>query len=122
MVDALTALVNLASAIHTSGNRFIFALAVVLGIYGVMFALTKEARLARQVIRDLIKGDIRPAELGGPGIDYLGQPYQHAAENDDADDFSRTVVARHLAGQSGLSTPVVTGSSSPWLLCLAFMG
>ncbi|MDY1847622.1 hypothetical protein RKJ08_29740 [Klebsiella pneumoniae] len=49
MVDALTALVNLASAIHTSGNRFIFALAVVLGIYGVMFALTKEARLARQV-------------------------------------------------------------------------
>jgi hypothetical protein len=25
MVDALTALVNLASAIHTSANRFIFA-------------------------------------------------------------------------------------------------
>lgn len=49
MVDALTALVNLASAIHTSANRFIFALAVVLGIYGVMFALVKEARMARQV-------------------------------------------------------------------------
>ena len=32
MVDALTALVNLASAIHTRGNRLLFALAVVLGI------------------------------------------------------------------------------------------
>ncbi|WP_061800083.1 conjugal transfer protein TraQ [Serratia ficaria] len=46
-VDALTALVNLANAIHTSGLRFLFVFAVVLGIYGAQYTLVKEAKMAR---------------------------------------------------------------------------
>lgn len=47
--DAVTALVNLANGLHSSGIALVIAIGIMLAVYGAINVLSTESRLARQV-------------------------------------------------------------------------